>query len=387
MIKSIVRATTVAQVAASAAGTWELANFDRVTNVGGVYATSAAECFAAYTDNAGGPGVARTKDEGTSWELYAPNGWLNTDTARDKLGNEIITTIGAIFASHGDSAYEAIEGKDISYSQNVETFGEQTFAVAGTHYPNGVLGEVVNGVALSNDGGVSWSYHDTGLPWNVYVSRYGAYPSSKTWYVAQGSWSNAASIERSPSVNSTRIDTWGMTSRLTMHSKGISVASKESVTATGCAGAISKTTDGGKTFKTVYDTKGQFYFNEIDCSSESVCMAVAENGETAIVLRTENGGEVWKQVMSYTAPAGGSLMGCKMLSDSEAWVSGGTLENGALTGHYYHTTNGGQTWELQTLPQAFSMDLSFAGGVGYSTAVAEFSSGVAVLKNNLQKKT
>jgi len=368
------KASALAQI--TSALTWQLSDLDRVTSVGGVYASSSSECYAAYSDNAGGPGVASTNDQGTTWKMNAPNGWLNTDTARDTKGNEVITTIGATFVSHDDTKYVAVEGKDISYSQNVETFGEQSFAVCGTHYPTGALGDVINGVALSNDGGVTWTYHDTGLPWNIYVTRYGAFPSASTWYIAQGSWSNVAANARSPIVNSTQA--WDMTSRLTMHEKGVSVSPK--VTGAGCVGAISKTTDGGKTFKSVYDTKGQYYFNEIDCSSESVCMAVAENGDSAIVLRTDNGGATWKEVMSYTAPAGGSLMGCKMLSDSEAWVSGGTLESGSLTGHFYHTTDSGETWELQTLAKAFSMDLSFAGGVGYSTATAETSAGVAVLK-------
>lgn len=96
-------------------------------------------------------------------------------------------------------------------------------------------------------------------------------------------------------------------------------------------------------------------------------------------MATADGGASWKTVL--TAPAGGSLMGCRMLSATEAWMSGGGMVTGkGLTGYYYHTTDAGATWELSEVAQAYSMDLSFSEGVGYSAALNQAYSSIAVYK-------
>ena len=45
---------------------------------------------------------------------------------------------------------------------------------------------------------------------------------------------------------------------------------------TGYTAVITKTTDKGKTWTKQYYSTGKFYFNQIDCASETHCMAVAE---------------------------------------------------------------------------------------------------------------
>lgn len=365
-------ATTVVGTA-----TWQQTSFPQVTSVGGVYATSPTTVYVAYSDNTKGPGVAVSVDGGNQFS-YELGGELNTDTARDKHGNEVITTVGGIFVSHSDESYELLAGKDITFSQNVETFGETSFGVTGTHYPQGVFGPVVNGVAVSNDGGVTFSYFDIGTDWSTYVARYSAFPSATTWYVAQGTWgSTTAKAMRNP-ANITKAWEYNAQLRQSSHAGGLTYGSNTK--ADFVVGAISKTTDGGKTFHEVYNTKGKYYFNEIDCSSTEICMAVAEDSFNAIVLRTEDGGKTWVEKLSLSDPKMASLAGCKMLSDSEAWVSGGTF-NGGLIGWFYHTLDGGNSWEpLQTLPKGYSLDLSFSGSTGYSPAMSEFGSTLAILK-------
>jgi Neuraminidase (sialidase) len=94
-------------------------------------------------------------------------------------------------------------------------------------------------------------------------------------------------------------------------------------------------------------------------------------------VASSDGGATWATVL--TAPAGGSLMGCRMLSKTEAWMSGGGMVTGkGLTGYYYHTTDGGANWELTEVAQAYSMDLSFYAGVGYSAALNQAYSSIAV---------
>jgi hypothetical protein len=244
------------------------------------------------------------------------------------------------------------------------------------HYPDGVIGDEVNGVGVSTDGGYSWSFFDTGLSSGQYPARYGAFPSDTTWYVGSGSWSDSPAHSKISPINrnSTSLE---INSRVTINKAGGAHFRQGSATNYHW-GAISKTTDGGKTFKKVYDSS-EYYVNEIDCATTEICMAVAENDEGAIALRTENGGITWNTVMTVSSRNGESLMGCKMLSESEAWVSGGTFDGG-MVGHYYHTTDSGKTWDMQALQNAYSMDLSFSDGTGYSPAMRELSSTVAVLK-------
>ena len=93
-------------------------------------------------------------------------------------------------------------------------------------------------------------------------------------------------------------------------------------------------------------------------------------------MATTDAGATWKTVL--TAPAGASLMGARMLSASEAWVSGGAQESRTLYGYYYHTTDAGATWELSKLANAYSMDLSFSNGVGYSASLNSAYSTIAI---------
>jgi photosystem II stability/assembly factor-like uncharacterized protein len=358
----------------ASAATWQFTDFDRVTSVGGVFATSDSDCYVAYTDNAKGPGIYETHDYGATWTMNGPNGFLNTDTARDSLGNEVISGIGGIFFSQKNGPYNKVS-QDISFSQNVETLGDNSFGVSGSHFP--LEGEMINGVALTTDAGNTWSYFDTGLDPDLFVARYAAFPSPTTWYVAQGSWISIGSSGRG--WNTTDTSYWHINSRISVSTKTGAVTVKAAPTGDRSFGAISKTTDGGKTFTKVYDSQGAYYMNEIDCFNTEVCMAVGENGESAIALRTEDGGKTWNTVKTKSSPAGFNLMGCKMLSEKEAWISGGTFEKG-MVGYYFHTTDGGKTWTEDTLEKGYSIDLSFADGVGYSPAMMEFGSRVAVYK-------
>jgi len=354
--------------ASVSAQTWQLSDFP-VTSVGGVFATEADVCYAAFSDNNYGPGEAVSKDAATTWTTKN-GGSLNTDIAKDSTGNGVMSSIGKIYISEGGGPYQVPDGRDITFSQNVETLGEGAFGVSGSHYPNGIASEVINGVGLTTDAGKTWTYHDTGLNWETYVARYSAFPSATTWYVAQGSWG----VESTPDPNRTR---WEVNSRIFHDGKGYQY--RKAVTSDVRHGAISKTIDGGESFTMVYNTQGQYYMNSISCSTTEICMAVAENPYEAVALRTENGGKTWETKITLSDNKMASLMGCKMLSDDEVWISGGTFDGG-LVGWYLHSTNGGETWDRQDLAKGYSIDLSFAGGTGYSPGSSETASNIAVYK-------
>mmetsp|Transcript_8050 Transcript_8050/g.13391 ORF Transcript_8050/g.13391 Transcript_8050/m.13391 type:complete len:131 (+) Transcript_8050:806-1198(+) len=129
----------------------------------------------------------------------------------------------------------------------------------------------------------------------------------------------------------------------------------------------------------VYNTKGDYYMNSISCVTTEICMAVAENPNEAIAIRTENGGKTWETKITLSDSKMASLMGCKMLSNNEVWISGGTFDAG-LVGWYLHSMDGGETWDQQDLPKGYSIDLSFADGNGYSPAGTELGSNIAVYK-------
>jgi hypothetical protein len=76
----------------------------------------------------------------------------------------------------------------------------------------------------------------------------------------------------------------------------------------------------------------------------------------------------WRETLSES----GSLMAVQCLEGGEAWAGGGVLGFPTFTGHYWHTTDYGETWELNELPGAYAFDLSFPPGqnaTGYSTVL------------------
>merc|ERR1711871_180311 len=145
--------------------------------------------------------------------------------------------------------------------------------------------------------------------------------------------------------------------------------------------AIVKTTDGGKTWKVVYrniDEGANVYPNGIHCSSELHCIAALE-GESARIVVTRDGGKSWKESM-HDPDSASSLVSVHMLSEKEAWVSGGHLVSLDFEGRFWHTLDGGDTWTKEAIKglYIFSFDMVSAAS-GYAVALTE-SSGVQLMK-------
>jgi len=116
------------------------------------------------------------------------------------------------------------------------------------------------------------------------------------------------------------------------------------------SGAIMKTVNGGANWTVQFKDTGRFYFNGIHCSSETKCVAVAEGHNCATpgsyIYVTEDGGENWS-LQHHESGGTFTLMGVRMVSDTEVFVVGG---NGAGLQHgtFYHSLNGGYDWDTNT---------------------------------------
>lgn len=123
--------------------------------------------------------------------------------------------------------------------------------------------------------------------------------------------------------------------------------------ASGWWGAIHKTTDGGATWSTVFesDPSDTYYFNSISCSSESHCVAVAEGADYVTDCKafvTFDGGATWTDNLVGVVPADSvSLMGSAWSSETEGWLAGTAKDGRTLSGIFYKTVDGGKTYAVE----------------------------------------
>lgn len=348
---------------------WQTTSVTKVTTLIGVYATQKDSAYAAVLDNSLGAGLLYTGDYGASSEFYGPVGAMNMDVAFTADGQTgCVVGFGGIFTGPPNSANYTRVPNLHTITQNVDSFSTGGFGATGQFS----LGRTsVNGVAVTVDSGNSWNIYDIGLG-EGYSARYGSFPTESTWYVASGMWP-AAKLAASK-------DTKHITKTLSINEKNVpqftSKGSLRSGDDLGYYGGISKTTDGGKTWSKVYDSQGEYYFNQINCFDENNCIAVGEN-DSGYIVGTQDGGATWKDL--YFAE-GVSLVAVEMISATEAWAAGGG-ENAKrqMVGNYYHTTDAGATWELLG-GSGYVFDLSFKDGVGYSAAISSNYATMCVYK-------
>ena len=106
---------------------------------------------------------------------------------------------------------------------------------------------------------------------------------------------------------------------------------------------IVKTTDGGKTWTTVFEDEGNFYLNGIDCFDENTCVAVGESDADSPspgsrIFTTVDGGATWNLSLLVSDPQE-SLMNVVFRSSDEIWAVGGNVSNRKFTGRVWSSTN------------------------------------------------
>jgi hypothetical protein len=352
----------------------------------GLDSNSSDNVWSAAGDNGQGVGVYYSTDGAKTATFQQGIGFLNLDLALNEKGNTVMASAGSLLYSVDGKSFEK---RAACSSQNVEAFGDSSFVAAGLctgiYSPN--KGTHYNGGALSTDGGNYFYPFDTGMNKTIHPARYGAYPSDSVWYISAGTWpmdddelaATARGDERVKYLSSKiSVDTRGSLPRVNLD--GLLGKKKRANVGdgSGFSGAIAKTTDGGKTFLVVH-TEDNFYFNAISCANENLCIAAMENEQTGAGVMTTDGGKTWKQVVT---DAGMSMMSAKMVSDKEGWLAGGgAAAHGGMEGHFWHSTDGGATWELETLSGNMPIDIAFSpknnkNAVGYAACISQSTCGV-----------
>jgi len=302
-----------------------------------------------------------TTDGGNTWDVAAGSGGLMYLSA-DAIGDYSVSSglFGEYVSVDGGKNYSTATG-GAGPCQSVVAFGTKSFGATGSFIGG-------NGVVVSTNGGVDFTFYPA-TPVLTTEARYGAFPSATTWYLSAGTWPSDTEVTQ-PRLSERiglHMDVLSAEYKAKMikHTKPrIDTASNDTYVA-----QIVKTTDGGKTWTSVYQVTGKFYFNQIDCATENICFAVAEadDGPAAgsYIFRTTDGGASWDQVHS-NAGAQFSLMAVKMLSTTEIWAAGGDMSS--FTGQFMHSTDGGNTWTIDTLAGAYGNALSFVDAShGWST--------------------
>jgi hypothetical protein len=244
-------------------------------------------------------------------------------------------------------------------SQNVECSDSNTFFATGLSLPAGATN---GGVAVSRDAGATFSFVPAAAL--LTQARYGAFPSGNTWYVSAGNWpSSQTERDEDAFFAAQGMQFRRLNSRISTLQDGKSIkrmlrTEPRTLGATGAfyAAQIAKTTDGGKSWKSVFFQNNTFYFNQIACGSEQSCVAVGEADSDSPapgvrIWTTADGGHSWQNTFSDSDSAK-SMMACFAVSETEYWAGGGSLSS-SIQGIAYHSIDGGMTWTTETVPGVY----------------------------------
>jgi hypothetical protein len=240
----------------------------------------------------------------------------------------------------------------VDVSQSIE-------AIKGVNGGFGSTGTflLTNGVAISTDKGVNWKNYNCS---SLSIARYGSFPSNTTWYVSAGEWPgeyDATSGQLTQRLKYRRGSGMEITRTLAeSHDRKL-------LQSNGYIAEISKTSDGGKTWSTVYNNTGNFYFNAIDCWDTENCWVVGESDSDSAnpgvrILHTADGGKNW-DVQLFINDSDYSMMDVNFINATEGWVAGGILQESHFTGVFWRTSDAGKTWVASNVSGVYGTALSF----------------------------
>jgi len=268
-------------------------------------------------------------------------------------------------------------------SQTVDVFGNGFTGDGDSYASVGMRWEdASNGVMVSHDQGKSFDF------FNITVlrtwARYGAFPSANVWYVTAGHWPN----DNAPPLSTAKgQEEYAFSSAITYKrhpttknlypelSRGSSKEHHEETPETdgvipppGWNAEIVKTTDGGNTWVSQFWNTSHYYFNQITCSDENHCVAVAESQwkpgkgrpkTSGIWIFQTTDGSTWKEVFFQEADFM-SIFGVTYVSPQVVWACGCDLGSDPLFGFFWVSRDGGTTWKHeQSVKDVYPVQMSF----------------------------
>lgn len=353
--KTLLAAATLGSVSAAE---WTLQSGTSATMVLGVGVSSETYTVAAAGQN--GVGAEIESFNGQKWtKEFLPAGTLMDAAASDKVSvgvsmwEVLLSTDGVNYATA-----ENIKG----LSQSCSVFGDGSdLGLVGT-FTTGDKG--ISGVAHSSDNGATWTVSEVPIG----MVRYGSFPTKDTWYVTSGMWGDSVSSDKTSTHMSSLISV--ANGKTAIKDKlELKNFNNSTLGADGYWGAISKTTDGGATWNVVFHSSDSdvYYFNGISCSSETHCVAVAE-GNVYVAFMTSDGGATWKETLTSSGNVPDnlvSMMGAAWQDDNNGWLAGVAKDGRTLTGIFFKTTDGGNTYTVgQELENCYPIDLDMKGTTG-----------------------
>ena len=258
----------------------------------------------------------------------------------------------------------------------------------------------------STNGGQNFTTHRVNVPLLTPTTglRYAAIPSEDVWYVTAGTWPSTvasaggnnvfASPKEARRNGVSPNDAFALSDRLALvrDAKTNTLkyqlrdvvadrAARPPVPKAGAKGTpgytaqILRTTDGGKTFKSVFEDLDNFYFNGIECTDVKTCYAVGAGDDGVYIYATKDGGDSWRVAyeMPATATEAFSLMSIAVTEGTVIAAGGG--KSGAGYESFTVTSDDGINWSRQEgLPgigDIAAMSL-LPGGYGFGTAVTVY---------------
>jgi hypothetical protein len=320
-----------------------------------------------FVDNVIGPGVKYTNNGGQLWKMGTITKYASLLMDASAAGTNAVIggTMDTMYSQNGGSTFNSsrIEPKgNTVVGQNAETIvGRQDtkfFGLCGQD-----LRGNLNGVAISTDGGENFTFIN--ITQAVALARYAAYPSRNVWFMTTGDFASLH-VNDDPTLVKRISNTISIHKTSEGHLRYR--ASRPDERRTGATptpapsdwyGEILKTSDAGKTWTLQYSTS-DFYFNGIDCTSETRCCAVGESQNPSAApgarIWCTSDGSTWTQVV-FMAGQSNSLIAIRAVSDLEWWAGGGYMQPKTFDANFPHTTDGWKTYTNNTLPHVFINDL------------------------------
>ena len=323
MIRLRASAALALAAATAAAPSWRFANdsaFEGQQSFGLSFVSKSTGIVAGQL--AIGAAVYATSDGAATW---APLEWTPldfTDTAATASSLVVCADLFVQFSLDLGKTWNASvgDGEGINGCTTVRraAFDAKAVAIVGNLGLDGV-----NAVAMSTDGGISFTRHDASAALTCGNALYGAFPNASTWFVTAGS--------TQPN-----------------------------------AGQIAVTRNGGKSFELVHTASANFVILGIDCASGDECCALASSGSVAEVICTYDSGARWSTSFRKDA-AGGQVNLNDIRYDPFSrlfWAVGGVYQTGPA-------------WVLRSTPdfKNFTIDTELAGAYGTAIDVAADGSG------------